>query len=130
MVSHAVRKETAERTHHLRQDDGPETGQMLVIDAAEEDSKAEVDLRKAPINTCAETETGQAHLGVHDLANTRPQQVDQLLLDHRQLRQETVLLRRQEGVGEAAKTEGARERLEFAIGEDVGRRRRRDFCCG
>lgn len=63
----------------------------------------------------------EAHLGVDQIAYWRSEQVDEFLLDGRQLRKERVLGRTEEGVGEAAQGQGAREHFELAIGKDVGR---------
>lgn len=63
----------------------------------------------------------RTHLGVDQIADRRTEQVDEFLLDGGQLREGRVLGRAEEGVGEAAQGQGAREHFELAIGKDVGR---------
>lgn len=84
---------------------------MLVADPTQENAEAEVDL------------------GVDNVAHVGPEQVDELLLDEWQLRQELVLLGRVDRVRQAPQTECPRERLELAVRKDVCRDLRRDASC-
>lgn len=69
------------------------------------------------------------NLGVHHVAHTGAKKVDQLLLNDRKLGQEAVLVAREDRVRESTETQCARQALELAVREDVGRRDSRDLGC-
>lgn len=113
-------------TYQFGQKDRPEASEMLVIDPAEEHSKTQVDLcavrvDEPPFAARLHSPRPKTHLGVDQIADWGSEQVDEFLLDGGQLREERVRGGTEEGVGEAAQGQGAREHFELAIGKDVGR---------
>jgi hypothetical protein len=71
----------------------------------------------------------KAHLSVHHVPNTRPQQINEFLLNERELGKVAVLLAREDGVGKAAEGKGAGKAFQFPIGENVGGRGGGDLGC-
>jgi len=79
---------------------------MLIPNTTEENSKAKVDLRDNNGSASAKAEERkETYLCMNHIANARTQEVDKLLLDDRQLCEESIPFASVERVGEASQTE-------------------------
>lgn len=111
IAKETVRKQALARgsqeknAHKFGEDYRPKTSEMLIPDTTEENSKAKVDLRDNNGSASAKAEERKTYLCMNHIAHTRTQEVDKLLLDDRQLCEESIPFASVERVGEASQTE-------------------------
>lgn len=96
---------------------------MLRADPTHQDAQAEVHLQAISPAPAALDEATHftMHSGRDDCGSKN---IDELLLDARQLCQVVISLRGKKHKGQSSQVERARDHLLLAVGEDVGRRRR------
>ena len=98
---------------------------MLITDATEQDSQTKVNLLHHQPQTL--WTQGGTYLGMYRITNARPQQIDQLLLNHRQLSQESIFVTRENRIRQSTQAQCSRQTLQLAIRKDISRRYSRDL---
>ena len=111
--------DTLEHTQQLGEDDRPEVGEVLRADPAHDDTQTQVDLCSiaAPLTSAVKLRT---YLAVHPWRDhICPQNIDELLLNSRQLCQVVILLGCKEHEREPAEVGRSGDHLLLSIGKDI-----------